>query len=406
MTTTEVGTVRCHEECPPSEGEAENRREYMLRDANQLWDKIQTLKHDIVQIEHQTEMLLMFWLGLQTRNDHENKSELVFRTYKKFEWIKFVKFFIFISNSPKLSDADKALVYSQVYNITALAQIILKNSQIMQLDTLRSEIVQSELSRISNLREYRDEYYKLENDIITQIHKSNFYRRILSENIVFPPDYYLNPIKFQYLTLYNMNNLGFKHLSIDIKEACSTSLIQILGRLMGYQKMGEIDLFDANDSDKPLEEASWTDIISRFTTNKMYISSKLIREEIMDKIIKDIRQLISKGQRFVIETITETIQKSFPGKFTYLYEGNDEILLRPDPDFKVNSDFLSKFKEALPDFFRSWLLQYLHIKLYTLEEVKIGKKKSAYRRVFDSGSFDYKLVGPNDRVHLPGQYLI
>lgn len=227
--------------------------------------------------------------------------------------------------------------------------------------------------------------------------------------------------------------------SIDLKQANFTAL-QFINKELGLKNE---DLF--GDSKFTKQNLYWNDFVNELTSDKIFLSSKLLRESCVSKFAKDSIQKNSPKMNTVLSKPIETVKKHHCKRIkidkgvTYItvinraqdrimdiirwcinnmlsetrlmknidviYRGYDEIVFSISIDesqlYKVNDEITNILHKLLPKDYE-WLIDYMHINTYKLRCLSLSDKSVFYVKEFYSSekkedNYEYKMVDLKNR---------
>ena len=388
---------------------------------DQLLNGIKTSQFDI---ETRAQLLAMFHLGVSMGCNPDKSNEtnellsLTLNTFKIFEEKKFTKEFLALSDTPSLCDKDKEFLTDN-FSVLLLSEIIKSTNTIYGI-TNKFHIFE-ELQQISNLSNYLSYLENIKHQIKIKILNSNLLTLCNKINSGWISTYLpiLNSKKSQISVPYKPANANKIYISVDIKEANSTMLLQFISRLLNISTVDELGLFSISTNlSKNLNEINWEQLMFEITGNIFLSKSKHFRQIILGKLSHALKlqdtnllNLIEHCQFYISTKIGTIISELFNDIFDITYASYDEVLLCLKNNILFdNSDYkeliITQIKciieELIDPSISNWIIDFLHIKCYKLLAIYSDKTEKciAYKRDFGNGKFDLKYLAPNDRVFL------
>jgi hypothetical protein len=229
--------------------------------------------------------------------------------------------------------------------------------------------------------EFLNMFKQIRHDIVEWFESTKLYQLLLNYVDQKWLDTNLEPEYKERLTktgIYQQNNHNKYFISIDLKKANATLFFHYLPTLfdMTFEEATGIKEIDG--------EHHYQTIINNFTTFKIFRNAKILRHNIMGKIIKKysnsgicFNQLIIRG----LPKLTAMVEDALG--LTKYHFSNDELIYHVDEDYNID-----EIKEKLKN---HWLFNYLHINKFQLLFFQPSPKKSFFVKQFSEG-FEIKGV--------------
>jgi len=322
-------------------------------------------------------------LILQNIEIHKHVQNL----YERKRWKEFVTKFTMTLTQEKFTPQDKKRMNTQIDKDGDTASTIdtfidvLSNASIQNLGEATTYLWTHTYTDF--LRDY--EVFKI--TVLNLLHSSkvvqsikNIDRKWLDTKLVIPPCI----VHAKYKCSYSPE-LHNKHLiSVDLKEGAVTILFQLFARQF-----------------KCSEEyygKYWQDIVKDCTKNTLLLQSKVWRQIFLGKLTVNRSSngvswdtILEHGFKFVTNHIINLLfTEGFFEDNGLSWHYSDEIILLSKDVNRVKEIISSK--SAI-----GWLKDYVHIKAYQLKAYQLSNGKRFYKRVFPDGTYDLKMVHPENR---------